>query len=390
MLLAKRVMQLKPSATLAINTLAQELKASGREILSLSVGEPDFDTPRHIGDAAIKAIQTGFTKYTAVPGMPELRAAASGYFNSQGAKSAPDNIIISNGGKQCLYNLFQSLLNPGDEALIPAPYWVSYPPMVELAGAVPVPVPAGVEKQFKISPEDLERKRTAKTRLCIINSPSNPTGTVYTQKEIDRLAEWAVDSNVVIVSDEIYCALVYPPAQPAGFCSWWARHPENFVIVNGVSKSYAMTGWRVGYTLAHDALIKACNKLQGQSSSNICSIAQKAALEAITGSSDSVAAMRESFMRRRNLAMDIIATWPGVNCLCPDGAFYLFPDMHKLYNSSMPDSTALCKVLLDKAGVALVPGIEFGDDNCVRISYAAADATLQKALQKIGQCLLGR
>jgi aspartate aminotransferase len=385
--LAARVMQLKPSATLAINSLAQELKAAGREIISLSVGEPDFDTPRHIGDAAIKAIQSGFTKYTAVPGIPDLRKAASDYFNTYGANSTQNNIIISNGGKHCLYNLFQSLLNPGDEVLVPAPYWVSYPPMVELAGGVAVTVPSGVEKKFKISPDDLESKRTAKTRLCIINSPSNPTGAVYTQKEIDELAAWAVAKNIIIVSDEIYCELVFPPAKAASFCSWWQKHPENFVIVNGVAKSFAMTGWRVGYTLAHEALIKACDKLQGQSSSNICSIAQKATLAALTGGLDCVSAMREAFLRRRNLALGIIRSWPGVNCPIPDGAFYLFPDMHKLYNDSVPNSTALCKLLLDKAGVALVPGVEFGDDNCLRISCATADATLQNGLLQIGRCL---
>jgi aspartate aminotransferase len=189
MLSAKRVSRLKPSATLAINTLAQELKASGREIISLSVGEPDFDTPGHIGEAAINAVRTGFTKYTAVPGIPELRKAASAYFNAFGAKSAPENIIVANGGKQCLYNLFQCLLDPGDEVLVPAPYWVSYPPMVELAGGVAVSVFAGVDKGFKVSPEALERARTAKTRLCIINSPSNPTGAVYSQEETDRIAE---------------------------------------------------------------------------------------------------------------------------------------------------------------------------------------------------------
>jgi aspartate aminotransferase len=390
MQLAARVTQLKPSATLAINALAQELKAAGREVISLSVGEPNFDTPRHISAAAIKAIESGFTKYTAVQGIPELRKAAADYFNAYGAEATQENIIVSNGGKQCLYNIFQSLLNPGDEALIPAPYWVSYPPMVELAGGKAVIVAAGVEKKFKITPEDLEKKRTAKTKICILNSPSNPTGAVYTADEIDRLAEWAVASKIVLVSDEIYDQLVYAPAKHAGFCSWWHKYPENFVIVNGVAKSFAMTGWRVGYTLAQDSVIKACSKLQGQSSSNICSIAQKAALAALTGGLGCVVAMRQAFANRKNLAMEIIKTWPDVICPEPDGAFYLFPDMHRHYSSAMPDSSAMCKVLLDKAGVALVPGVEFGDDNCIRLSYATDDATLQKALLKIGKCLFGK
>lgn len=387
MQLANRVLQLKPSATLAVNTLAQELKAAGREVISLSIGEPDFNTPKHVSEAAIAAISAGFTKYTAVPGITELRKAASDYFNQYGAGSQAEQVIISNGGKQCLYNLFQCLLNPGDEVLVPAPYWVSYPPMVELAGGVTVAVPAGVEREFKVTPADLERLRTPKTRACIINSPSNPTGAVYTRAELDALAEWAVQAGIMLVSDEIYDQLVYTPEGHASLCGWWRKHPENFAVINGVAKTFAMTGWRVGYMLAHPDMIKACNKLQGQSSSNVCSISQKAALAALTGSLDCLAPMREAFIRRRNLVMEIIDSWPDVNCPVPGGAFYAFPDMHAHYTSAMPDSTAMCKYLLDQAGVALVPGEAFGDDNCVRLSYATDDATLQKALDLVARAL---
>ncbi|MDR1125977.1 MAG: pyridoxal phosphate-dependent aminotransferase [Deltaproteobacteria bacterium] len=387
MQLAHRVLQLKPSATLATATLAQELRASGREIISLSVGEPDFDTPDYISQAAIDAINEGFTKYTAVPGIMELRKAVSDYFNKSGAGSLPEHVIISNGGKHCLYNLFQSAINPGDEVLIPAPYWVSYPPMVELAGGVAVIVPSGVKKHFKVTPADLERHRTPKTRMCIINSPSNPTGATYTQAELDALAQWAVDTRTFMVSDEIYEQLIYAPAEHASICPWWRKHPDNFALINGVAKSYAMTGWRVGYMLAQHELIKACNKLQGQSSSNVCSIAQKAALAALTIETDSRELMRQAFLRRRNLAMEIINTWPGVTCPTPDGAFYLFPDMHELYTSNMPDSMTMCKALMDRAGVAMVPGEAFGDDNCLRLSYATDDETLAKALDRVGQVL---
>ena len=383
MQLANRVLQLKPSATLAVNALAQELRASGREVISLSVGEPDFDTPRHIRDAAIAAVNGGFTKYTAVPGMLELRKAASDYFNLFGAGSLPEHVLISNGGKQSLYNLFQSIINPGDEVIIPAPYWVSYPPMVELAGGLAVIAHSGVEKGFKVTPADLERLRTPKTKACVINSPSNPTGAVYSQEELDAIAEWAVENKLLLISDEIYDQLVYYPAMHASACAWWRKHPDNFVVVNGVAKTFAMTGWRVGYMLAQHEIIKACNKLQGQSTSNVCSIAQAAALAALTGSLSCLPPMRDTFLRRRNLVMEAIRRWPGVTCPVPDGAFYVFPDMRNLFKSSMPNSTAMCKALLDKAGVALVPGEAFGDDNCLRISYASDEATLQKALERI-------
>ncbi|MDL2314450.1 pyridoxal phosphate-dependent aminotransferase [Desulfovibrio sp. OttesenSCG-928-C14] len=386
--LAQRVQQLKPSATLAVSAMAQELKAAGREIISLSLGEPDFNTPAHIRQAAIKAIDEGFTHYTAVPGIPELRKAASGYFNTlYQAGSAPENILISNGGKQALFNLFLAVLNPGDEALIPAPYWVSYPPMVELAGAVPVTVPAGVEKGFKVTPEDLERYRSPKTRLLLINSPSNPSGALYSRAEADALAAWAVENKILLVADEIYDQLVYTPEGHASFAPWWKKHPEYFCIANGVAKSFAMTGWRVGYLLANPEIIKACNKLQSQSTSNVCSIAQKAALAALEGGLDCLAEMREAFIRRRDLCMEMIASWPGVQCPKPLGAFYLFPDMRAVYNEKIPDSPALCKFLLEKAGVALVPGQAFGDDNCVRISYATSDDLLRKAMGKIAEVL---
>jgi Aspartate/tyrosine/aromatic aminotransferase len=389
MKLSERVIQLKPSATLAVSAKAQELKSQGKDILSLSVGEPDFPTPEFICKAAKEAVDAGFTRYTPVPGMPGLRSAASDYFNKRyGAASGPENIIISNGGKQGLYNLCQVLFNPGDHVLIPAPYWVSYPPMVELAGGKPVIIATSAEQKFKVTVSDLDQSLTPKTKALILNSPSNPTGVCYTKEELDTIAQWAVDKGVLVISDEIYDRLVYGGQPSLSLCSWWNRHPDKFVIVNGVAKSYSMTGWRVGYTLAEGDLIKALTRLQGQSTSNVCSVAQKAAQTALSVRTGAVEEMRQAFERRRDIAMEIISSWPDVVCPTPDGAFYLFPDVHAYYNDRLPDSSAVCTYLLEEVGVALVPGVAFGDDRCVRISYAVSDDILVKALKKVEKALI--
>lgn len=388
MLLSDRVVHLKPSATLAVNALAKELASSGKDIISLSVGEPDFRTPELVSQAAIQAINDGFTYYTAESGIPSLREAAAAYFNRYyQAGAAVENILIANGGKQCLFNTFMALLNPGDEVLMPTPCWVSYPAMIEIAGGVPVAVPAGADKKFKVSVDDLERHYSSKSRICIINSPSNPTGAVYSREELDAIAAWAVERSILLLSDEIYDQLVYGGQEHYSLCQWWAKYPENFAIINGVAKTYAMTGWRVGYLLAHPELVKAAGKLSGQSTSSVCSISQKAALAALTLDLPEVLQMKAAFERRCKMVTDIVSSWPGVECPAPGGAFYVFPDMHRLYTKDMPDSTALCKRLLEKAGVALVPGVAFGDDSCVRISYAADDALLEKALGRIAQVL---
>jgi aspartate aminotransferase len=391
MKLADRMGQLKPSATLAVSAKAQELKARGEDILSLSVGEPDFPTPGHVCEAAAKAMAEGYVRYTAVPGIPELRAAAAGYFKHfYGVAAEADSVIISNGGKQCLYNICMALLNPGDHALIPAPYWVSYPPMVEMAAAKPVIIPTSPEKHFKITRAELEKSLTPKTRLLILNSPSNPSGACYTRDELNAIAQWAVDKGIVIVSDEMYDRLVYGKAESVSLCPWWERYPENFVIVNGVSKTFSMTGWRVGFALGHPGLIKAMSSLQGQSTSNVCPISQKAALAALTGGYAETEIMRAAFERRRDLALGIIASWPDVLCAKPDGAFYLFPDMHRLFTGKVPDSVSLCTRLLEKAGVAVVPGAAFGDDRCIRISYAVGDEILAEALNRMAEVLFAK
>jgi aspartate aminotransferase len=388
MKLAQRITSIKPSATLTINTKAQELRAAGRQIVSLAVGEPDFRTPEHICDAAREALAQGFTRYTPVPGIPELRTAVSAYFRDfYGVESAMENVVVTNGGKQSLYNLFQVLLDPGDEVIIPAPYWVSYPAMVQLAGGASVFVATEPENDFLVGVEQLEAARTPRTRCLIMNTPSNPTGCHYSQEQLDAIAAWAVDKGVFVISDEIYDQLVYAPAGPASLAPWWQRHPEGFAVVNGLAKSFAMTGWRVGYTLAHVDLVKAMIKIQGQSTSNICSIAQKAALAALTGGWECLTPMREAFVRRRDLALARVRAWGDVVCPEPAGAFYLFPQVDAFFTPEVPDSTALCSLLLEKAGVALVPGAAFGDDRCFRISYALDDETLAKCLDRVGQVL---
>ncbi len=388
MKISDRLSSIKPSATLAVNAKAMELKARGVEVVSLAVGEPDFDTPDHIREAAVEAINEGFTRYTAVPGIMPLREAVAGYFNRlYQADAEPMNVVITNGGKQALYNMMQALLNKGDEVLVPTPYWVSYPDLVQLAEGVPVNVASPAERGFKITPAELGEKLTPKTKMLILNSPSNPTGACYTKDEVDAIMQWAMDNDVFVLSDEIYDRLTYAPYEPVSVCDWWKRYPTKVAIVNGLAKSFAMTGWRVGYALAHPDLIKAMTKIQGQSTSNICSIAQKAAIAALNGPDDSIIAMRKAFQSRRDLAYDIVSKWPKTICPRPGGAFYLFVDVHQLYTPEIPDSATLCTRLLEEAQVALVPGSAFGDDKCIRFSYAVADDVLVDALHRVAAFL---
>ncbi len=390
MRIAQKIRSIPPSATLAVNAKAQELSAQGKKIISLAVGEPDFPTPAHICQAAKDALDQGFTRYTPVPGIPALRQIVAAYFaGCAGQEDLPaEATMICNGGKHALYNLFQALLDPGDAVLIPAPYWVSYPPMVLLAEGKPVIIPSTPEQRFLINTEDLDRHSPPNARILLLNSPSNPTGCHYTQDELDSLIRWAMERDIFVISDEIYDQLVYPPAQPSSAVSWWVKFPDRIAVVNGLSKSMAMTGWRVGYVLSHPDLIKAMVRIQGQSTSNVCSITQKAALAALTGPMDSIQEMRTAFQRRRDLALANITSWPGVICPKPDGAFYLFPRMDSLFTAQRNDSAALCTHILEKAEVALVPGSAFGDDRCVRFSYALDDQTLLTALDRVQSALL--
>lgn len=381
---SNRMTLFQPSATLAVNAKTLELKAKGIPVTSLAVGEPDFPTPAHICHSAKNAIDADFSKYTAVEGIAELRQAVCMYFYRQYAVSAAaQNIIVTNGGKQSLYEVFLAMLNAGDEVMIPVPYWTSYPDMVLLAGGTPCYVPTKVEAGFRLSVADLERAKNPRCKMLILNSPSNPTGVTYTQAELDALLHWAYDNHIFVLSDEIYDQLVYPPAKAASAANWWEKHPEAVAVANGLAKAFAMTGWRVGYTLAHQDLIKEMSKIQGQMTSNVCSIAQKAATTALAESYDCVNAMRDAFMRRRDLAHAELATWPGVICPKPEGAFYLFPDISALFTPEMPHASALCTHLLEKAQVAVMPGEAFGDPKCIRFSYAVSDETLMSALTRI-------
>lgn len=388
MQISDRLSSIKPSLTLSVNSRALELKAQGISVISLAVGEPDFPTPKLVCEAAKAAIDDNFCRYTAVPGIPELRKAAGAYFERNYGVPVPmESIVIGAGGKHCLYNFMQATLNPGDEVLVPAPYWLSYPDMVMLTGATPVPVLAGPEQGFKVTPPMLEAHTTDKTRLLILNSPSNPTGAVYTEAEFTAIMDWAIARGLFVLSDEIYDQLVFAPAKMTSAIGWFAKYPEQVAVLNGLSKSYAMTGWRVGFLAAHPTLIKKISAMQGHSTSNICSIAQKAGLAALTGSMECVDKMREAFVRRRDFAMKIIEGWPFAICPKPDGAFYLFLDVSKCYGGSVNNSTDLCTLLLDKAHVAVVPGAAFGDDKCIRFSYAVGDDVLKGALESIGKVL---
>ncbi len=390
MIFSKRVSCIQPSATLAINAKAQEMRARGEKVVSLAVGEPDFPTPSHIIEAAKKALDDGFTRYTAVPGMPELRQAVAGYFSKfYSIDCRFDEVMISNGGKQCLYNILQAMLDPGDEALIPGPYWVSYPALVQLAQGVPVMVSTEPEDNFLVNPESLEKHVTANTKVLILNTPSNPTGCHYSQEALSSLAQWAASRDIFVICDEIYDQLVYPPAKPASLCGFWAKNKDKVAVVSGLSKTFAMTGWRVGYVLAHSELIRSMSKIQGQSTSNICSIAQKGALAALTGPFDFAEKMKTAFALRRDIALDIINSWPGAYCPKPDGAFYVFPRMDAFYRGGVDSSAGLCQVILEQEKVALVPGQAFGDDRCVRISYAVDEKVLRDCLGRIGR-LLGK
>jgi aspartate aminotransferase len=385
---SKRVTSIQPSATLAINAKTQEMRSRGENVVSLAVGEPDFHTPLHIIEAAKNALDEGFTRYTAVPGIPELRQAVVGYFSRfYSIDCRFDEVMISNGGKQCLYNILQALVDPGDEVLIPGPYWVSYPALVQLAQGIPVVVPTEPEDNFLVNPGLLEKFATNKTRILILNTPSNPTGCHYAQSDLVDLADWAASRGIFVICDEIYDQLIYSPAKPASLCGFWSKNKDKVAVVNGLSKTFAMTGWRVGYVLSHIDLIKAMSKIQGQSTSSICSIAQKGALAALTGPFDFVDEMKSAFEIRRDMTLEIITSWGGVQCPKPDGAFYVFPRLDSYYKGDVDSSTRLCQIILEQEKIALVPGAAFGDDRCVRISYAVEQDVIRDCLNRIGDLL---
>ncbi|MCA3448335.1 MAG: pyridoxal phosphate-dependent aminotransferase [Rhodobacter sp.] len=389
--LSDTLARVKPSATIAVTNKARELAAAGRDIIGLGAGEPDFDTPQNIKDAAKRAIDAGKTKYTAVDGIPELKAAICAKFaRENGLTYAPAQISVGTGGKQTLYNAFMATLNAGDEVIIPAPYWVSYPDMVLLAGGTPVPVVAGIETNFKLTPARLEAAITPKTKWFVFNSPSNPTGAGYSRAEVKALTDVLMrHPHVWIMSDDMYEHLVFDGFE---FTSPAQVEPglyDRTLTCNGVSKSYAMTGWRIGYTAGPVALIKAMGTVQSQSTSNPCSIAQYAALEALTGPQDFLATNRATFQRRRDLVVAMLNAAPGITCPTPEGAFYVYPDISGCIGKTsaggavIADDEAFATALLEETGVAVVFGAAFGLSPNFRVSYATSDDALHKACTRI-------
>jgi len=381
MLLSDRIQTLSPSLTIAISSLARDLKAQGKDILSFSAGEPDFGTPQRIKDEAIKAINDGFTKYTAVPGIPELlEAVATKLKRDNNLEYAASDIIVSNGAKQSLFNLFQAILNPDDEVIIPAPYWVTYPELVKYAGAIPMVIETDEINGFKITAEQLQAAITPKTKMLILTSPSNPTGSVYSKEELQSLAEVLEGTDIIIASDEMYEKLVYGIDFTAT-ASISEDMYQRTVTINGLSKSVAMTGWRFGYLATpNKELIAAMNKLQSQSTSNINSITQKAAIPALLGEvDDEIENMRRAFEARADEAVELFNEIDGLSVLKPQGAFYLFVNIKDISNNSIE----FCKELLQATGVAVVPGIGFGSEGYFRFSFATDMTTIREGIRRI-------
>lgn len=392
--LAQRVAQIAPSPTLAINAKAKQLKASGVDVLNFSVGEPDFPTPSHICAAGKEAIDKGHTRYTASNGIIELREAVCARYHSRlGLNYDPEQIQISCGGKQGLYNIFQALLNPGDEVLIPAPYWVSYPPMVELASGVPVIVPLREENNFDLNADDLLQHASSKTRALILNSPSNPSGAINSEASLKAVANLAREQGWLIISDDIYEDIAYTSGKGIPHILQVAPElQEQTILSNGVSKSYSMTGWRIGWCAGPLAVIKAMNKIQSQSISNPVAISQYAALAALTGPQDFPQTMLASFLPRREYFIQALNSIEGVRCIEPMGAFYVFPNFSAYYGRSFQSkvidgSIALADYFLDEARVATVPGAAFGADNFIRFSFATSLDTIKEGMERIQEAL---
>ena len=386
-----RVQRVKPSPTLAVTALANQLRAQGRDVIGLAAGEPDFDTPDHIKEAAIKAIQDGFTKYTAVDGTAGLKQAIINKFShDNGLDYNPDQILVSVGGKQVIYNMMQALLNAGDEVIIPAPYWVSYPDMVKLADAEPVIVDGDIEQSFKITAEQLEAAITDRTRLFILNSPSNPSGKAYTRDELNALARVLLKHpQIIILTDDIYEHIVWTDEGFNNILNVCPELKDRTIMLNGVSKAYSMTGWRIGYGAGPTELIKAMKKVQSQSTSNPCSIAQAASQAALEGDQSFLKTMCGTFKERHDYVLHRLNTMDGVDCLASDGTFYSFPSFHAVIDrmDGIENDVQLAEHLLEKAEVAVVPGSAFGSDGHLRLSYATDMDSLEKALTRIAAAI---
>ncbi len=383
--LSKKAMNMEPSMTLALTAKAGELKAQGVDVISFGVGEPDFNTPQNIINAAILAMNQGKTKYTAVSGITELKQAiVKKFYNDNGLKYKSENVIVSTGGKQCLFNVFAAILNVGDEVLIPKPYWVSYPELVKLNDGIPVFVETNKEDDFKINFKNLEKSITNKTKAIVVNSPNNPTGSIYSKKELMEIADFAKKYDLYIISDEMYEKLTYGDNKHISIASLNEDAFNRTIVVNGLSKAYAMTGWRVGYAAGKKEIIKLMNNIQSHTTSNVNSIAQYASLEALTGEQEEMKIMQNEFDRRRKVMMKLLDDISDVSYIEPKGAFYILVNIDKiLKKSKISGSSEFCEKLLDRENVVAIPGIAFGEDNYIRLSYATSMDNIERGLNRI-------
>jgi aspartate aminotransferase len=378
--ISKGAASLSPSLTLAIDAKAKAMKAAGEDVVGFGAGEPDFDTPQHIKDAAAKALAAGFTKYTPSSGIPELREAIAEKFKREnGLSFKPSQIIVSCGGKHSCYNVILATCGAGDEVIIPAPFWLSYPEMAKLAGATPVILQTSDQTEFKVTPDQLRKAITPRTRLFILNSPSNPTGSVYSPEEIKALGDVCVEKNVLIMSDEIYEHLLYDGAKHRSVASFSPEHAAHTIIVHGFAKAWSMTGWRLGFLAAPEPVAKAIDAVQSHTTSNPCSFAQKGGVAALTGPQDHLAPWLAEFDKRRRFAHAKLNSIPGISCVNAQGAFYLFPNI----SGTGLKSSDFCAKLLEMEKVAAVPGIAFGADDYIRLSYATSLANIEKGLERI-------
>lgn len=393
MILSRKALAIEPSVTLEISAKAKALKDSGIDVISFSIGEPDFNTPENIRQEAIRAIEEGHTKYTPVSGIPQLRKAVCQRLKiDNNLDYSPENILVSSGGKHSIYNAIMAILNPGDEVIIGVPYWVSYPEMVRLADGVPVFIETKEENDFKFGVNDLERVKTARTKALIINTPSNPNGSIYTENELRDIAEWAVNNNIFVISDELYEKLIYDNYKHVSIASFNDQIKDLTILINGMSKAYAMTGWRIGFTAAHKDIIKLMNNIQGQTTSNPSSIAQFASVVGLNDDQSSLDEMKKEFDKRRIYMYETINTIKGLSCRRPKGAFYIMVNISKLKGRTikgmnLDSSLDIANLLLEKANVAVVPGIGFGDDNYIRLSYATSMDNIEEGLKRIRQVI---
>ena len=392
-IISKKAQNISPSITLAISAKAKQMKEEGIDVISFGVGEPDFDTPANIKNAAIEAIKQGHTKYTPASGLPQLKKAICAKLKSDNNLDyGPENIIVSNGAKHSLYNIFQAICNPEDEVIIPAPYWVSFPEMVKMADANPVIVNCTEENEFKITTGDLLNAITSKTKAMILNSPSNPTGSIYTRAELEEIARIAVEHNIFVITDEVYEKLVYDGEEHISIASLNEKIKDLTITVNAMSKCYAMTGWRIGYTASHENIAKAMNSMQSHATSNPNSIAQHASIEGLTGDQSSVEEMRLAFDERRKYMVRRVNEIKGLSCIVPKGAFYIMMNIKQLIGTTVKGTTIdgsmdFSEFLLEHANVAVVPGIAFGVDEFVRLSYANSLENIEEALNRIDALL---